>query len=562
MQEEIKLNDDQLKVFNKINTSRNPFFITGGAGTGKSTLLKYLVRNTEKKVAVLAPTGIAALNIEGQTIHSFFGIDHNNIKAHTDNEKIIDGIKNIEMIILDEVSMLRSDLFDELDLICKKFRKNDLFFGGMQVVMFGDLYQLPPVTESKNKISKDQLKHLKETYGLKENNYYFFIFAKTFEENINNFIFSELKLNERQKGENEYLSLLNKIRVPNQNLLNKDFDILNARVKSSPLDDRIVITATNDVANFFNKQKLDELKTETLSSLGKIHDKYAYNETSDKLPERYLKFKIGAKILMCLNDRVSKRWVNGTLAIIEGVEMDKENKFVKAVNISINGKKEKVLKETWHSNNYVFTGETFSVNKKKVYTQFPFKLGWAITIHKSQGQTYEKMHLNISDGWAEHGLYYVALSRAKSLEGVTIGKSINKDNIVHSFYVDTFMEDRFYQKKKEAIDYVSLLGDEYRIFTCEDDIGSYEYHVFGDNFHTIASDILEKNRKGLVFFDKEGRQIDLNFIDEKNIKVSVRSFDVLSCAEKLSIDDSPIPSELNNFRVDKKYIRFKINFLK
>jgi ATP-dependent exoDNAse (exonuclease V) alpha subunit len=560
MQEEIKLNEGQIEVFNQINTSINPFFITGGAGTGKSTLLKYLVRNTNKKVAVLAPTGIAALNVDGQTIHSFFGIDHNNIKAHTDNESLIGGIKNIEMIILDEVSMLRADLFDELDIICKKFRNNNLFFGGIQVVMFGDLYQLPPITESKNKTSKDQLRALKEIYGPKENNYYFFIFAKCFMRNIDNFTFSELKLNERQKGENEYLNLLNKIRVPNQNLLNKDFDILNARVQSVPKDDRIIITATNDVANFFNKQKLDELKTELLSSSGKVHDIHSYKEISDKLPERYLKFKIGAKILMCMNDKVSKRWVNGTLAIIESVEMDEENTFIKAINITIGSNKQRVLKETWYSNNYTFSGSGFSVNKKKIFTQFPFKLGWAITIHKSQGQTYEKMHLNISDGWAEHGLYYVALSRAKSLDGISVEKNINKDNVAHSFYIDDFMEKFFNQEKKITIEYDSFEGEEYNLFTCEDEIGMYEYHVLGKNFHTTASDILEKNKKGLVFFDKEGRQVDLNFIDEKNIKVSVRSFDSMSCAER-SVENILTPLELSNFRVDKKYIKLKIKII-
>ena len=424
--EHLEINSDSFNILEKTNKfnqaleciehSNQHLFVTGKAGTGKSTLLEYCVKNTKKKCAVLAPTGVAALNVKGQTIHSFF-----NFYIDVTPQKIIKDYKtvrkkklyqNLEIIIIDEVSMLRADLLDCINTFLQMHCPHPgKAFGGVQMVLIGDLYQLPPV------VSNNDGALFSEIYKTP----YFFSAQVLKDQNIKTI---ELDHIYRQKDQ-QFINLLNKIR--NNAVTNQDLSLLNSRhvntAKQTDSTTHIYLTSTNKKADNINLEKLNNLDSEIFSSSAIIED----NFPKDNYPTATnLQLKIDAQIMLLNNDS-KRRWVNGTLGIIKSISQDIHGIPFLAVELSHNKKIVSIYKHTWESFQYVLEENHITSKKTGSFTQYPIRLAWAITIHKSQGKTFDKVVIDLGKGSFVAGQTYVALSRCTSFEGVFF-KPICKKN--------------------------------------------------------------------------------------------------------------------------------------
>ncbi|MFH1283486.1 MAG: AAA family ATPase [bacterium] len=394
-----------------IENSNSNVFITGKAGTGKSTLLQYFRQNTKKKIAVLAPTGIGAINIKGQTIHSFFLFPHTfllkeNIKRHY-NTRLF---KSLDTIVIDEISMVRADMMDAIDYALRISRDEmSIPFGGVQVIVFGDLFQLPPVVE----------RELGEAFQEIYTSPYFFS-SKIFGEAA----FKNIELTEifRQSDE-RFISFLDKIR---SNMVDEDdFEYLNSRVDNAlnieSCKNAIILTPTNNVANNINSKRLNKIN----------HKQYIYealiegdfdNKTCPVEP--VLCLKKTAQVMMMRNDE-EKRWVNGTLATVHKLSDD-------LIEVEIDGVVHEVSKVKWQKVRYKYSEKKGKIEEKVVGTflQYPIKLAWAITIHKSQGQTFNNVIIDVGRGAFAHGQMYVALSRCKKFDGIKLRRPIIHSDII------------------------------------------------------------------------------------------------------------------------------------
>ena len=426
----LELNDEFVGVFNLIENTFDSIFITGKAGTGKSTLLKYFKKNTAKNVAVLAPTGVAAVNIGGQTIHSFFRfpprlIQKDNIRRRRNSEII----QKLDTVIVDEVSMVRADLMDGIDYALKINRDEmKLPFGGVQMVFFGDLFQLSPVVEKEARDILDQ----------RYDGPYFFN-AKVF--NKLKLRYVELNKNYRQ-SDAQFIDLLNKIRNNAQG--NDDLDLLNERVrKIIPGDSNhcVILTTTNNRANAVNEEKLADLPDKEYKYEAAITKKF---EESAYPTEYCLRLKKGAQIILIRND-LEKRWVNGTIAQIAALSFD-------SIKVSINGGIHEVPKSSWEKIEYEYNRAEDKIEEKIIGTfeQYPIKLAWAITIHKSQGQTFDNIVIDLGAGAFTHGQVYVALSRCTSLGGIILKRPVIASDIIFDERVHEF-RNRFLNLIKEEV---------------------------------------------------------------------------------------------------------------
>lgn len=417
----VRLSNEQKAVFNAINDTNDNVYVTGKAGTGKSLLLEYVVQNTQKTVVVVAPTGIAALNVGGMTIHSFFKfppdvIDPKKVNVDYKTREIL---RNIDAIVIDEVSMIRVDLMEGINAKLQMARRSDEPFGGVQMIMFGDLYQLPPV------VSDGQLhRYFNHTYG----GIYFFnapVFEKT-----------DLKIYElgkifRQKDP-EFREVLNAIR--NGDGSPATLAKLNHRTEVDiPEDGFVTLAGTNSTVSRINHKKLAALdgeeKTYTAEVWGDIKE-------ASFPTEKNLKLKPGAQIMMLKNDiEKPRRWVNGTLGIVTKLGKD-------TIRVNIDGVEHSVMRETWKKIKYEYDHEKRELTKTPVseFTQFPMRLAWAITIHKSQGQTYQSVAVDMSDGAFAHGQTYVALSRCKSLNGLYLTTAIRREDVIIDQEIVDFMK--------------------------------------------------------------------------------------------------------------------------
>lgn len=387
-------------------------YITGKAGTGKSTLLTYFRQKTKKNVIVLAPTGIAAINVEGSTVNSFFRfppqlIDKSNITR--DNARQ-DMFSKIDLIVVDEISMVRADMIDGIDYSLRINRKKDLPFGGVQMIFFGDLYQLPPVVKG-----KDLIDYFEEHYG----GIYFFN-AKVFKEF--SFDYIELQKIFRQKDEH-FKNILNSIRE--DRITAAELDIINQRFDSSQRftggDVSLTLSTTNEIANDINQKRMSRLTTISHCYTATITGRF---DKSSYPTEPNLVLKKGAQIMMLKNDS-QKRWVNGTLGIIKNLA---END----VEVEIEGTTYVIEKVTWEVVEYQYNKDTKGIDAvvTGAFTQYPLKLAWAITIHKSQGQTLDNVIIDLGTGAFAHGQTYVALSRCKSIENITLKSKIRQSDII------------------------------------------------------------------------------------------------------------------------------------
>lgn len=416
------LTDEFKEVLDVLKTSNDNLFITGKAGTGKSSLLKHFIKNTNKKLVVLAPTGVAALNIGGQTIHSFFRFPPKII----DQKKIepdyvrADLFKNLQMLIIDEVSMVRADLMNAIDIALRKNRNRpDEPFGGVQMVFIGDLFQLPPV-----------LKDTDKDYILKTFGGQYFFDAPVFE-NLK-YHFKELTTIFRQSNEQlEFKTMLNNIR--NNEARFEDMALLNSRHKDNAgeQENSIFLTTRRSIARSINNDKLENLSGEKFTYTGTLSGKYlklkeeVEDKFEDKLPAPYkLELKKGAQIMMLKNDG-GKRWVNGSIGKIEKLEQN-------AITVKIESNKYRIEKENWNEVEYVLNKETKEIEEKIIagFSQFPLQLSYAMTIHKSQGKTFNKITVDVGTGAFAYGQVYVALSRCQTIEGITLNNPIRNSDII------------------------------------------------------------------------------------------------------------------------------------
>jgi len=439
----IDINPEFRKALDVMEHSNRHVFITGRAGTGKSTLLDYFRQTTRKEVAVLAPTGVAALNVQGQTIHSFFGF-----KPSITLEKVRkvagqngDLYRQFDTIIIDEVSMVRADLLDCVERFLRlNGPRKKQWFGGVQMVFIGDLYQLPPVVTT---AEKEIFTHRYETP--------YFFSAQVFKEPTFDMEFIELEKVYRQT-EPGFIALLNAIR--NRSCTDEDIEKLNARHVPGfvPPDDAfyVTLTSTNDLATARNLEKLDALR-------GTIFE-FACTVTGDfdrsSLPaEETLRLKVGAQVMLVNNDKAG-RWVNGTIGRVSGI--DRESREDELVLVALrDGTLVEVAPYTWELFEYQYdrTTKKISTRKTGAFTQYPIRLAWAITIHKSQGKTFDRVVIDIGRGAFAHGQVYVALSRCTNFAGIILLKQITKGHIRTDWRVSAFLTRFQYRKADEKIDY-------------------------------------------------------------------------------------------------------------
>jgi len=426
-----------------MENSNRHVFITGRAGTGKSTLLDYFRQTTNKEVAVLAPTGVAALNIQGQTIHSFFGFKPNitpeKIRKVASQEGHI--YKEFETIVIDEISMVRADL---LDCVEKFLRLNGphrkKWFGGIQMVFIGDLYQLPPVVTT---AEKEIFTHRYETP--------YFFSAQVFKEPTLDMEFVELEKVYRQT-ETDFIALLNSIR--NRSCTEEDLERLNQNYRKDfvPEDGgfSITLTSTNDLASERNMEKLEALSDKAIETDCTLTGEF---DQASLPAEKRLTFKPGAQVMLLNNDKYG-RWVNGTLGRVVGTEKGEEGETVIMVKLQ-DGVVVEVLPHTWELFKYEYDRSTKRISTRKTgsFTQYPIRLAWAVTIHKSQGKTFDRVVIDMGRGAFAHGQVYVALSRCTNFAGITLTKPITKAHIRMDWRVAKFLASFQYKKADERMDY-------------------------------------------------------------------------------------------------------------
>lgn len=423
----IEINDQFRKALDLIENSDHHIFITGRAGTGKSTLLNHARSVTKKKMAILAPTGVAAVNINGQTIHSFFGfkpdITITKVKKVSGSRRDI--YKNLDAIIIDEISMVRADLLDCVDKFLRLNGKNkNAPFGGIQMVFIGDLYQLPPViTSNERNIFTEQYK-----------SGYFFS-AMVFQSFEMEFI--ELEKIYRQKDE-KFIRLLNSIR--NNTATPADLALLNKRFnpgfKPEADDFYVYLTTTNDLSRQINDEYLKKISGDAYYFAGEIKGEF----DAKYLPtDVSLSVKIGAQVML-LNNDLQGRWINGSIGKI--VEIDDKNNGADIILVELeSGATVEVAPYEWTIYSYAYNARLNILETETVgsFSQYPLKLAWSLTIHKSQGKTFPKVIIDIGRGTFAHGQMYVALSRCVSLEGLVLKKEIKKQHIFIDWRVADFV---------------------------------------------------------------------------------------------------------------------------
>jgi ATP-dependent DNA helicase PIF1 len=416
------LTEEFKEILDLLKNTNESIFITGKAGTGKSSLLKHFIKNTNKKLVILAPTGIAALNVSGQTIHSFFRFPPSIITPNKIEPDYVRAelFKNLQMVIIDEISMVRADLMNGIDIALRKNRNRlDEPFGGVQMVFIGDLFQLPPV------VMESDRDYILKTYG----GQYFFdsTVFKTFK-----YHFKELTTIFRQSnGQPEFKTMLNNIR--NNEAQFNDMALLNSRHKDNAgeQENSIFLTTRRNISRNINNVKLENLPGEKFTFTGTLSGKYlklkeeAEEKLDDKLPAPYkLELKKDAQIMMLKNDG-GKRWVNGSIGKVEKLE---EN----VITVKIDGNKYKIEKESWNEVEYVLNKETKEIEERIIagFSQFPLQLSYAMTIHKSQGKTFDKITVDVGTGAFAHGQIYVALSRCRTIEGIILNNPIRNNDII------------------------------------------------------------------------------------------------------------------------------------
>lgn len=429
----LQLNDDFRHALDALEKNDASLFVTGKAGTGKSTLLQLFRNTTRKKVAVLAPTGVAALNVQGQTIHSFFGFPPRIVTQSEATRKVtrkdqLRIYKNLEVLVIDEISMVRADLLDGMDKFLRVNRENFRPFGGVQVVFFGDLFQLPPV------VTRDPVEaaYFSEYY---ESPYFFS--AKIFQDTDFQLETMELRKVYRQESRH-FLRLLEAVRINSFDY--DDLEDLNERHLPGFADTEgyITLCARNATADRINQRELSLLNTPEMEFLAEVKGQF---DPALYPTEFSLKLKKGAQVMFVRNDIEERKFVNGTIGKITHLTHDT---IVVETEEGQKKRRIEVPKSEWDVIRYkgAATGgiETEVVGS---FIQYPLRLAWAITIHKSQGKTFDKVLIDLGGGAFEHGQLYVALSRCRTLEGVVLRQAIQPRDVITDERVVEFYEKLF-----------------------------------------------------------------------------------------------------------------------
>lgn len=439
----IEINKDFTQVLEALQRGEN-IFLTGKAGTGKSTFLRYFLETSEKNIVVLAPTGVAALNVEGQTIHSFYGIFPVNTERDIpeilgrNGHVLYDILSETDLLVIDEISMVRADLLDMIEKITREVfskskRKQDrerasLPFAGIQLLFIGDLYQLPPVLKSTEK----------ESFSTMYDSPYFFS-AKCYPS-------LAMKIYELEKiyrqNDKVFIDILNRIR--NGTVTEEDIAILNERCDPDfePGEKQyIYLTTHNDIVDEINQRELQKLPSSEKTYQGKIQGEFSEKD----MPTDYeLVLKKGAQVMFLTNEP-SGAWVNGTIGRVLHCGRD-------VVEVELDdGTEVEVHPYTWTSYRYETVGKN-EVKKTPTgsFTQFPLRLAWSITVHKSQGKTFSHVILDMKKGAFASGQTYVALSRVTSLEGLVLKHPIRKSHVKVDSHIIHFMTGARYQQAEEA----------------------------------------------------------------------------------------------------------------
>lgn len=404
-------NPQHVKAHELISTGHSTL-ILGKGGSGKSYFLNNVIKKLKRKVVVLAPTGIAAINVEGQTIHSFFRFQLHFMGAGdmpnlSIKEKKM--IRNTDIFVIDEISMVRCDILDAIDRTLRMVCSKNIPFGGKQMIFIGDIFQLEPVIEPKD------IQLYKKYYLLP---HAFFLQAHVLE--TANLEYVEFEYNYRQ-NEVEFIDILNKIRI--NKLDYQGYARLNSRVVDELPNDELIITLTayKKDAEYINSMHLQQIDEQIYALEGHITGVF---KESDMMVNQIINLKIGAQVMLCNNDP-DGRWVNGSLAKVIDIRTD-------IIQIELeDGSAHNVERITWYSMSYEFD-EVESKTKQKTlgsFIQFPLKLAWAITIHKAQGLTLNKACIDLGKGAFANAQTYVALSRLSTFDGLSLARPIKSSDI-------------------------------------------------------------------------------------------------------------------------------------